>query len=210
MNDWILPCFQCPAFGADIFVPRGHLPWGPLWPCKGDTDYGNVCWWCTAIWTIFLSGVFSEVGMSRISGESTLAEKKRAAKVSNQRTLSSLLWSKVGLSRHAIKSSLLTCFSCDGYHIHDLTLLCPPLSDILLRVNSTVSCGMTISHKHMRHTTCLNGKRNLRKAWWTKIQSCLEVIENILQKHLFQSPYPPTAKGGTQHLFTHFPKDPLC
>ena len=33
----------------------------------------------------------------------------------------------------------------------------------------------------------LDGKRNLREAWRAEIRSHLEVIEDILQKHLFAS-----------------------
>ena len=41
---------------------------------------------------------------------------------------------------------------------------------------------------------CLNGDRNSRKAWWTGIQDHLEVIENILQRHVLRSLYPSTEK----------------
>ena len=34
----------------------------------------------------------------------------------------------------------------------------------------------------------------LRKAWWAEIQRCLEVIENILQRHFLRNVHPPTAK----------------
>ena len=49
-------------------------------------------------------------------------------------------------------------------------------------------------HRAINCETCLNGWRNLRKAWWTEIQSNLEVIENILQKHLLLSLYLATEK----------------
>ena len=40
-----------------------------------------------------------------------------------------------------------------------------------------------------------------------RLKSHLEVIENILQKHLFLGLYPPTEKEENT-LITHFPKDP--
>ena len=72
-------------------------------------------------------------------------------------------------------------------HVKDLDMLVavPLLKDspvLLYLGNSGKNIGV-----RMNCETCLNGQRNLRKAGWTNIQKHLEVIENILQKHLFRS-----------------------
>ena len=76
----------------------------------------------------------------------------------------------------------------------------------LLNAYRTISCQ--VSHQYLPKTklflyqqtvqlktgrSSASCERNLLK-WWTEIQSHLEVIDNILQKHIFISLYPPTER----------------